>query len=306
MLNRLALAALALVLGAAGASAHTTAYPDVADVSHASPEAAKTLEAFFVAKSTHKAADMMTHFAKDGVLYIDASSGGIWPSWDSLNQIFSGMMPKMVPAALSYPVRILGDRHSALVAFTDTPELFGKELRILGAVSFDDKGHIIRWIDYWDGHSSDRKTALTAAYPTDFHDNVGSATGRIADTAKRLQAALAAGDAKGAAAMFSPDGVYEDMALHTQVLGRLEIERYLARILPKAPFGAGASVAHVVGADAGGGYEWHAAPNFPQKRGNTALELDPKGAITRLTVVYDSGLFPDDAYRAAVALGAEN
>ena len=306
MLNRPAIAALALALSCGAATAQVTAYPDVADVSHASKDVAKNLQGFFVAKSTHKAADMMTHFSKEGVLYIDASSGGIWPSWESLDKIFSGMMPKMVPAALSYPVRIYGDRHSALVAFTDTPELFGKELRILGAVSFDEKGKIIRWMDYWDGHSSDRKTSIGPTYPTDFHDNVGSATGRIADTANKLQAALAAGDAKAVAAMFTPDSVYEDMALHSQVLGRLEIERYLTRLLPKAPFGKGASVAHVVGADAGGGYEWHAAPGFPQRRGNTALELDSKGQISRLTVVYDSGLFTDEVYRANVALAAEN
>ena len=306
MLDRLAAAAVVLALSAAVAQAQTAAYPDVADVTHASPDVAKTLQAFFVAKSTHRAADMMTHFNKDGVLYIDASSGNSWPSWESLDKIFSGMMPKAVPAALSYPVRIYGDRHSALVAFTDTPELFGKELRVLGAVSFDDKGRIIRWIDYWDGRSSQRKTAIGPNYPADFHDDVGNATGRIADTAQRLQAAFAAGDAKAAAAMFSNDAVYEDMALHSQVLGRLAIERQLARVLPKAPFGPGASVAHVVGADAGGGYEWHAAPGSPQRRGNTAIELDRKGQITRLTIVYDSGLFADDAYRSAVLLSGEN
>ncbi len=306
MLTRLAALSAVLALGLGTAQARTPAYPEVADVSHASPDVARTLQAFFVAKSGHRAADMMTHFNREGVLYIDASSGNSWPSWDSLDKIFSTMMPKAPPAALSYPVRIYGDRHSALVAFTDTPELFGKELRVLGAVSFDDKGRVIRWIDYWDGRSSQRKTAIGPAYPADFHDDVGNATGRIADTARKLQAAYAAGDAKAAAAMFSPDAVYEDMALHSQVLGRLAIERYLTRSLVKAPFGPGASVAHVVGADGGGGYEWHAAPGFPQRRGNTALELDREGQITRLSVVYDSGLFPDEAYRSAVLLSAEN
>jgi len=102
------------------------------------------------------------------------------------------------------------------------------------------------------------------------------------------------------------DAVYEDMALHTQVLGRLQIERYLARALSKVPYGGSASVAHVVGGDLGGGYEWHAAQGFPQRRGNTAIELDKQGKISRLTVVYDSGLFADDAYRALVALAGEN
>jgi hypothetical protein len=160
-------------------------------------------------------------------------------------------------------------------------------------------------MDYWDGRSSDRKTAIAATYPTDFHDGVGNATGRIADTAKALQAAFSKGDAKAATALFSNDAVYEDMALHTQVLGKLEIERYLTRALGKVPYGGSASVAHVVGGDLGGGYEWHAAQGFPQRRGNTAIELDRQGRISRLTVVYDSGLFPDDAYRGLVHMAAE-
>jgi hypothetical protein len=151
-----------------------------------------------------------------------------------------------------------------------------------------------------------RKTAIGPNYPADFHDDVGNATGRIADTAKALQGAFAAGDAKAAAGLFSPDAQYEDMALHSRLDGRMAIERYLGRVLAKAPFGPGAGVAHVVGADAGGGFEWHAAPGFPQKRGNTALELDAQGRITRLTVVYDSGLFADDVYRSLVLLAAEN
>lgn len=307
MISRLALMAV-LALGLWGAaSAETLPYPDVTDASHATPEAVKALKAFFVAKSAHKPADMMSRFAPgDSVLYIDASSGNSWPNWNALNQIFTTMMPKMKPEALSYPLRILGDRRSALVYFEDTPELFGKELRILGAVSFDDQGRIIRWMDYWDGRSSERKTAIGPNYPTDFHDTIGNATGKIADTAKALQAAFSAGDAKAAAALFSMDAAYEDMALHTQVLGRLAIQRYLSRALGKVPYGGSASLAHVVGGDLGGGYEWHAAQGFPQRRGDTAIELDKQGKISRLTMVYDSGLFGDDAYRQLVQLAAEN
>ena len=264
------------------------------------------LKAFFVAKSIHSAGDLMTHFAPgDDVLYIDASSGNSWPSWDSLNEIFSRLMPDMKPEALSYPLRILGDGHSALVYFEDTPELFGKELRILGAVSFDDQGRIIRWMDYWDGRSSQRKTAISESYPTDFHDDVGNATGHIADVAQTLQAAFSAGDARGAAIQFSNDAVFEDMALHTQILGRQAIERYLYRALGEVPYGGSASVAHVVGGELGGGYEWNAAEGFPQRRGNTAIELDNHGRISRLTMVYDSGLFTDEAYSRLVQLAAE-
>ena len=297
-----AIAAMAL-LGSAAFAADV--YPDVTDTSHASPAVAAAFRAFFTAKSAHRPADLMSHFAKTNVLYIDVASGGIWPSWDSLDKTFTGFLPKAPPAALSYPVRILGSRQSALVAFTDTPELFGHELRILGAVSFDDQGHIIRWMDYWDGRSTGSKNSIGASYPTDFHDNVGNATGRIADVCHRLGQAFGAGDAAAATDLFSNDAVYEDMALHGQVLGRLAIKRYLTRTLPKVPYGPGAAIAHVVGSDQGGGCEWKAASGFPQRRGNTALTLDPQGRITRLTVVYDSSLFSDADYHNLAALAAE-
>ncbi len=303
----LGLAAIGVLAAMTAANAdEALPYPNVTDTSHASPAAAEIFRGFFTAKSRHQPDVLMTYFAKDQVLYIDASSGGIWPSWDSLNKIFTTYMPKWPPSGLSYPTRIDGDEHSALVAFTDTPELFGKELRILGAVSFDEHGKIIRWMDYWDGRSSQRVTApLKPTYPTGFHDDVGNASGKIRDIAAALNTAFAAGDAKAAAAMFSYDAALEDMALHAQILGRLAIERYLARALGSVPYGKGAALAHVVGSDQGGGYEWKPAASFPMKRGNTALALDADGKITRLTVVYDSGLLPDAQYHALVALSAE-
>ncbi len=280
-------------------------YPDVADTSHASPAAAAQFRAFFGPKSAHDPKALMDRFAHKDVLYIDATSGGIWPTWDSLNAIFSGFLPKTPPAALSYPLRIYGDGKSAIVAFVDTPELFGRELRILGAVSFDKDGRVIRWMDYWDGRSSGAKNTIGPNYPTDFHDDVGAATGGIADVSHKLQQAFAAGDAAAATALFSPDAVYEDMALHNQILGHLAIQRYLTRALAKAPYGPGASVAHVVGADKGGGYEWRAGPAFPMRRGVTALALDAQGRITRLTTVYDSSLLSDADYRALSQLSIE-
>ncbi len=304
-LVRLAAAAAVLLASSAAAPA-AEVYPNVADVSHASPEVVSAFHSFFTAKSAHRPAELMSHFARSKVLYIDVTSGGVWPTWESLDKTFTGFLPKAPAAAKSYPVRILGDRKSALVAFTDTPELFGRELRILGAVSFDDQGHVIRWMDYWDGRSSGAKNSIGPSYPTDFHDDVGSATGRIAEACGRLQKAFASGDAAAATELFSPDAVYEDMALHAQVLGRLQIKRYLTRALPKVPYGPGAALAHVVGSDQGGGCEWRAAPNFPQRRGNTALALDGEGRISRLTVVYDSSLFADADYQSLVALAGES
>jgi hypothetical protein len=304
-LGLVTLAFLALVTSAPAAE-DALPYPPITDISHASKPAAEIFRGFFTAKSRHQPDALMGYFARDQVLYIDASSGGIWPSWAALDKIFTTFMPKWPPSGLSYPTRIYGDEQSALVAFTDTPELFGKELRILGAVSFGADGKIIRWIDYWDGRSSLRRNSITPTYTTDFHDNIGNATGKIHDIAVQLTGAFAAGDAKAAAAMFSNDAALEDMALHAQILGRLAIERYLTRALPSLPYGKGAALAHVVGSAAGGGFEWRADPSFPMRRGNTALALDADGKITRLTVVYDSGLLPDPQYHALVLLSAEN
>jgi hypothetical protein len=63
----------------------------------------------------------------------------------------------------------------------------------------------------------------------------------------------------------------------------------VVRGLAQLPYGVGAWFADVVGSDQGGGYEWRAAPSAtPLARGNTALELDDQGKITRLTAIYDS------------------
>lgn len=282
-------------------------YPDVADTSHATAKAAQVFRGFFTAKSAHDADALMSYFARDPVLYIDASSGNQWPTWQSLWDVFHRFLPPAPKDALSYPLRIVGDEHSAVVEFEDTPSLFGRELRILGSVTFDAKGHVVRWIDYWDGRSALRQTSIQPTYPADFHDDVVNASPKIVRAANAIQRAFSAGDAAAAAELFSFDAVYEDMAAHTRVIGRLQIGRYLARALPKVPYGPGASVAHVVGGDLGGGYEWHAAPSSaPMRRGNTALELDADGKISRLTTIYDSGLFPYERYRELVLLGAES
>ena len=50
--------------------------------------------------------------------------------------------------------RILGDTiHGAHVQFTDTPEVFGDEFRILSAIDFR-SGLVTRQIDYWDGRNN--------------------------------------------------------------------------------------------------------------------------------------------------------
>lgn len=283
-------------------------YPaNVTDTSHATRRVADIFRGFYTAKSEHNAAKLMTYFSKSNAYYIDASSGGIWPSWDVLNSFFSGFFATNPPKdAISYPLRIVGDERSALVEFEDVPQLFGKELRILGSVTFDRHQKIIRWIDYWDGRSALIQNAIGSSYPTDFRDGEQHAAPEVVRVARALQAAFGAGDAAAAVALFSVDAVHEDMAAHCRLRGQLQIQRYYTRALAALPYGPGAALVHVEGSRQGGGYEWTAAPlASPMRRGHTCLELDETGKISRLTAIYDSSLLGYPAYASLVGLAAE-
>jgi hypothetical protein len=245
----------------AGAQQSRPLFPDIVDATHATAKAAAFFHSFFTAKSRHDVDSTMDHFSRTTLTYIDATLG--WPFYthEALKDVFAQYMPKWPPSGLSYPTRILGDERSALVVFTDTPELFGGEIRILAAVDFKE-GKVVRWIDYWDGRHFGAKLATTMRtppdkFPTDFKESsaADNASARIRDVASKLHAAFARNDSKSAASFFSNDAVYEDMTLRTQILGRLAIERYLGRALVKLPAGGGSSLRHVVGGDMGGGYE---------------------------------------------------
>lgn len=311
--------ALGFALGAAradddgnGGNAPKLPYPNVTDTSHATDLAADIFEGFFSAKSLHNGVAMVSFFAPapDPVLYIDAGLGFAWPSQASLLNVWTNPPFSTGPAnALSYPLRVIGDAHSALIEFVDTPPLLGLEFRFLSSITFDEHGKIVRWIDYWDGRSSllHLPIGTFGPYPTDFRDNIVNASARIKQVAHALQSAFSLNDPAAAALLFTPDAVYEDMALHTRVEGQLQIQRYLTRGLGLLPYGVGASVAHVVGSDRGGGYEWHASDSAaPLLRGNAAIELDRSGKITRFTVIYDSYQFTTDKYHSLVMLGGES
>jgi ketosteroid isomerase-like protein len=271
-------------------------YPAEPDTGHASAETVKFLDSFFAAKNSHVVADTMAHFSPDVVTYTESVLG--WPidGFEAIEQTFAQHMPTWPETALSYPTRILGGNGSALVAFTDMPELFGAELRLLGAIDFKD-GKIIRWVDYWDSTIFDDELYLqmkTPAehFPTSFHEDeipVSAAPGMV-EASTRLQARLAAGDAAGAAALLSYDVVFEDMALRMQLQGRTMAERYLTASLPAAPYGVASSLRHVVGGPTGGGFEWIASDANGVAGGITALELDKTGLISRVTTVYDGRL----------------
>ena len=227
-----------------------------------------------------------------------------------MTDLFENYMPKWPASGLSYPTRISGDTHSALVAFTDTPELFGGEIRILAAIDFKD-GKVVRWIDYWDGRSFGAEMAAKFRtppdkFPTNFDYDVASdgASAKIKDVAQKLSAALAGGDAKAAADLFSYDAVYFDRALRVRVLGKLAIGKYLSRVSAALPYGKGAKLVHVVGSDQGGGYEWTNASGSVA-RGVVAIDLNGGGQIERLDATWDNGVMSDADLQALVLLSME-
>ena len=316
MLRTGAAAGAVAALGTAGivaagkASAATMAgrlpYPSgVTDTSHCTREVAAIFRGFFTAKSEHDTAAMMSYFSRANTTYIDASLGVPLTSWQAVNSEFSTFTTKPA-AAISYPLRIVGDTRSAAIEFVDTPAFFGQEIRALSTVTFDSNYKIIRWIDYWDGRSSLIPNTIASTYPTDFKDSERNADPAVVQAAEALQAAFAAGDAATAVALMSADVVHEDMAAHTRVRGPIQAQRYYQRALGKLPYGPGAAVVHAEGSRQGGGYEWSAAPvAAPMRRGHTCVELDDTGKISRLTAIYDSSLLSYTAYQSLVGLAAE-
>ena len=148
-------------------TAHTDAVPT-------SPLEA-VLERFFETKTACDIEGTMSYFSPDLASYIDATLGWDFAGYEPLKDVFTEYMPNWSHPARSYATRILANDTSALVHMTDTPELFGGELRILAAIDFDD-GKIVRWVDYWDSSAFD--TGLydqfrtpEDAFPTDLKDS---------------------------------------------------------------------------------------------------------------------------------------
>ncbi len=281
------------------------------DVSHATPDLVRLLTGFFAAKSAHDPARTMSYFSQQKLTYIDGTLGLSFYTWQDLNAFFTKVMPTWPAAGRSYPVRILGDTTSALVFYTDTPELFGHEIRTISSVNFE-QGKIARLLDYWDGcHFGINNTAKLRVpanqFPQDFKE---STVGETASPAMRavvtkLAQAFATNNATAAAQLFAPDAVFEDMTLHTQVIGQLAITGYLQRALPQLPYGYQSSVCHVVGSARGGGYEWTSSLGAVP-RGTLGLELNQNGQITRLTSVWDGSLLDDPGFNQQLSLTIEH
>jgi len=294
------------------AQANRSLLPEIVDVTHTTKKSAAFFDSFFRAKSRHDVDASMNHFSKSSLTYMDATLGWAFYTPAALRDVWAQYMPKWPARGLSYPIRILGDERSALVAFADTPDLFGAEIRSLAAIDIKD-GRIVRWVDYWDGRHFGAELAAKLRtppdkFPADFDGLApGNASPKIRAAAKRLHAAFAGNDAKAAAALFSNDAVYEDMTLRTQIFGSLAIERYLGRALDKLPAGRGSSMLHVVGGDMGGGFEWQTAPAYRTnvRHGITAIALDPEGKVSRLTTVWDGAMLSRDEVNALVVLSLE-
>jgi hypothetical protein len=285
-------------------------YPDVANTSHATPQVTSFFKSYFTAKSEHKPVPTTDHFSEAHLTYIDAALG--WPFYNKkgMTEIFEQFMPKWPPTGLSYPTRISGDMHSAVVAFTDTPELFGGEIRILAAIDFKD-GKVVRWVDYWDGRSFGAELAAKMRtppdkFPTNFDYDVASegASAKIKDVSQKLAAAFAAGDAAAAGALFSYDAIYLDRALRARILGKAAVGKYLGRVLATVPFGKGSKLMHVVGSDQGGGFEW-TNEGSSVKRGIVAIDLNSAGEIERFDTTWDNSVMSDADLQALVLQSIE-
>jgi hypothetical protein len=238
-------------------------------------------------------------------VYFDATLGWGWTTNADLRKVWEQYMPGWTAEARSYPTQIFGDTTSAVVFMTDTPELFGGEIRAIGVVDMED-GKIVRWVDYWDGRGFGNTDLVASmrvpedSYPRELGARtVTDRAGKIAEAAQELSAAFAARDADRAGELFGYDAQFEDMALRTQIRGQAAIIRYLQRALPDLPYGQ-ASIRHIVGTDQGGGYEWH-AEGRAVPRGAAALELSQDAKITKFTVVWDGSLLDDSAITAATA-----
>jgi len=281
------------------------ANPDIADVSRATAEAAGFFRSYFTAKTNKDIEATHAHFHPDKTVYFDATLGWGWTTNADLRKVWEQYMPGWTAEAKSYPTQILGDVTSAVVFMTDTPELFGGEIRAIAVIDMED-GKIVRWVDYWDGRGFGNTDLVSSmrvpeeSYPHELGaSTVTDRDGKIAEAAQELSAALAAGDANRAGELFAYDAQLEDMALRTQIRGQAAITRYLQRAMPDLPY-AQASIRHIVGTDQGGGYEWH-AEGGAAPRGATALELSQDGKITKLTVVWDGSLLDDTTIIAAAA-----
>src|SRR5882724_1165864 len=81
--------------------------------------------AIFRDKSSRDVDWFMAHFSQQALTYTDGTLGAQFATWAALRAAFAQLMPTWPATSRSYPTKILGDTRSAMVFFTDSPELFG-------------------------------------------------------------------------------------------------------------------------------------------------------------------------------------
>jgi hypothetical protein len=282
-------------------------YPNIADISHATPDLVTSLRSYFTDKTNHDAAAWLSHFNTEKITYIDAVVGFSFNS-STFAPAIKAMTTQWGAGGKSYPLRIIGNTQSAVVFLRNTPELFGNELFGFAAIDFE-HGKVVRQVDYWDG----RRVPFVAhrvpddQFPTDFgEESVTTKRHAVIDAVtKKLGSALNAGNSSAAAALFTPEAVFEDLTTRTRIQGQLAIQRYLNRTLSQLPYGTGATIRHNVGNELGGGYEWVGGASAISGRGINVLELNNEQLITRFTSIWDASRASDASIVELAALAVE-
>ena len=285
-----------------------TVYPGLVDTSHASDEATSFFTSFFTAKTRHRIDETHAHFHPDQTTYIDATLGWEFPTNAAVRGVWETYMPQWGAQAKSYPLQIIGDTTGAAVVMTNTPELFGGEIRGIAIVDFADE-KVIRWVDYWDGRGFGAEAVAQMSVPAENYpetlgiDNVQPRHApELGSAVEQLMAAMDSADIDRLNDLLTYDATFEDYALRTKVRGVAAIGRYLKRSQGRLPY-QDAFVRHIVGSAQGGGFEWSAAGK-KVSRGATALTLDD-GKITSVSVCWDGSLIDDEQLGALTTLAVE-
>ncbi|KAJ4160095.1 hypothetical protein NW754_003219 [Fusarium falciforme] len=220
-------------------SAPTLLYPDIADISHATPALAEFLRHYFQAKSRHDADEWIKDFDTSKVTYIETVLG-LHLNSANFEATTKAIMATWGADARSYPLRIIGDTHSAVMFFVDTPAMFGSELRGIAALDMEN-GKVVRQVDYWDGRRSPLAETRVpeSQYPASFGESAVQRARNpvLQGIVNELHAGLSTGNGSVTAALFDVDAVWEDRTTRTLLDGRLAIERYLARASSSLPYG---------------------------------------------------------------------
>ena len=262
---------------------------------YASAELGDFFADFFAAKNARDLDRTMSFFSPDLRTYTDATLGWNLTSFAVLRALYAQYMPTWGPNARSEPTHIFGHGPRVALAFTDSPELFGAELRILGVVDLGG-GELARWVADWNGRAVapglyHQLRAATPARPPWPDAGAELPTGP-ADAA--LSEAFSQGDAATIEAALAPEAILKDLPLQLTIRGRAAITRFLTATLPLLPYGHGVRWATSLPATSGAAEWTPPTPAWPAMRGLTTVGRNARGEIERLDSMYDARLIPDE------------